>query len=76
MGLFQKGLFEKKINELVQEKCLRRLYKNTTLNSLDLKESQLGSEGGKTQAKALCKNTALTYLNLENNKLGPEGKNF
>ncbi|RIB27307.1 kinase-like domain-containing protein [Gigaspora rosea] len=58
------------------EKCLRRLYKNTTLNSLYLKKNQLGSEGGKTQAEALCKNTALTYLDLENNKLSPEGENF
>ncbi|RIB27301.1 hypothetical protein C2G38_2240232 [Gigaspora rosea] len=68
--MLQKWDFSKK------EKCLRRLYKNTTLNSLYLKENQLGSEGGKTQAEALCKNTALTYLNLENNKLGPEDKNF
>src|SRR6185437_9905134 len=44
-----------------------------SLASLDLKHNNLGSEGGKTLAEALCNNNALISLDLENNGLGLEG---
>ena len=38
------------------------------LTSLNLTNNQLGSEGGKALADALCKNTMLTSLNLNENQ--------
>ncbi|RIB30245.1 hypothetical protein C2G38_2026985 [Gigaspora rosea] len=50
------------------------LYKNSKLTSLNLRENNLGSEGGKALADALCKNSTLTSLYLQYNELGSEGE--
>ncbi|KAF0433187.1 Protein NLRC3 [Gigaspora margarita] len=55
------------------------LCRNSTLTSLDLSNgswsssNNIGSEGGRALADALCKNNTLKFLNLQYNNLGSEG---
>ncbi|RIB18182.1 hypothetical protein C2G38_1367794 [Gigaspora rosea] len=57
---------------IFEDELIDALSMNTTLTSLNLKDTCLNCDKGKAIANALCKNTTLISLNLENNYLGLE----
>ncbi|KAF0519614.1 kinase-like protein [Gigaspora margarita] len=60
-------------NEDIQNASIWNISIHLDDKKLNLQNNQLGPEGGKALANALCKNTTLKFLNLGNNGLGTEG---